>query len=328
MRKSRFLAGLAAIAIGAAGVPASAQTSVPVTLENPGGSRVMFVEEIDGTPLEALDFGTSRSLPFKVRVVDDQFDREGFTVSATMTNLYATDGLGNVDYDLQEIASAQVSLGSVAGPSALDVSAVVQPVLDTVTSLTDPIICNLLGFTPLDPTDGCTINGTSVAGKLTSLTLPADVLAQLPKLPLIPQPVETGAFTNPEHGVGTVGAADPTPSVLDPTSLDVLGGDALPVDLSALDSLLDQLVAGADDSAIIDSTALLNELGQTLNLGALLPAQVATLLASTQATVQNLTLGNILSQTGTYVSLPTLNVSTATAAAGDYKGTLVVTALQ
>jgi hypothetical protein len=328
MRKSRFLAGLAAIAIGAAGVPAQAQTNVPVTLSNPAGSRVMYVENVNGSTLTALEFGTSRSLPFRVRVVDNQFDREGFTVSATMTNLYGLDEVGEVDYNLDRIDSADVRLGSVASPSALDVSAVVQPIIDTVTTLTDPVICNLLGFTPLNLTDGCSFSTADVVGKATSLTLPADVLAQLPKLPLIPQPVAAGPFTNPEHGVGTVGAGDPDKSVLTPTSRQVLAGDAAPVDLSALQSLLDTLVAGADDSALIDSTALLTKIGETLPISSLLPDQVATLVASTQATVDALTLGNILSQTGTYVSLPTLNVSTDNAAAGSYKGTLVVTALQ
>ena len=325
MRKSRFLAGLAALAVLAVGVPAQAQTSpVDVLLENPGGTRVVHVENLDGSVLEELDFGTSRSLPFRVRVVDDAFDREGFQVTASMTNLYRADELGNVDYDLDDIASADVSLGSVASPSALDVKAVVQPVLDTVTTLTNPVICNLLGFTPLVLNDGCTINTNDIVGKVVEVTAPQDLLNQLPKLPLVPQPVTTGPFTNAEYGSGTVGFADPTPSALEPTSLQVLGGDASPVDLSALTTLVDAL----SDTALIDPATLLTQLGQTLPLGSLLPAQVAELLAATTATVNTLTLSNILSQTGTYVSLPTLNVNSAGAEAGDYKGTLVITALQ
>jgi hypothetical protein len=325
MRKSRFLAGLAALSVLAVGVPAQAQTSpVDVLLENPGGTRVVHVENVDGTPLEELDFGTSRSLPFKIRVVDNAFDREDFQVTATMTNLYRTDANGNVSYALDHIDSADISLGSVASPSALDVKALVQPVLDTVTTITNPTICNVLGFTPLNLTDGCTINGTAVTGKLTELTLPQDVLNQLPKLPLVPQAVTTGPFTNPEYGAGSLGAGDPAKTNVAPTARQVLGGSASPVDLSALQALVDGLTA----SALIDPVALLAELGQTLPISSLLPTQVTELLASTTVLVEDLELSNIISQTGTYVSLPTLKVNSTGAEAGDYKGTLVVTALQ
>ena len=324
MRKSRFLAGLAVLALGATALPASAQTSpVDVLLENPGGTRVLHVENLDGTRLEALDFGTSRSLPFRVRVVDDAFDREDFAVDATMTNLYRLDETGAVDDSLAHIASAKVTLGSASAPGALDVKAVIQPVLDTVTTLTDPVICNLLGFTPLNLLDGCTIHGTDVLGQVTELVATPELLAQLPKLPLVPQAVETGSFEHAEYGAG-VGAGRGPAGAADPTALQVLGGDASPVDLSALTTLANS----RPDVDLIDAGALLGELGQTLPVSTLLPAQLATLLASTTATVQALSLDDILSQTGTYLSLPTLNVDDAGAAPGDYKGTLVITALQ
>ena len=325
MRKSRFLAGLAALAIGAVSFPASAQTPSPVDvlLENPSGTRVLHVEDLQGNELSKLDFGTSRSLPFRVRVVDDAFDREGFTVEATMTNLYRTNSAGAVDYDLEPIASEKVTLGSASSPSALDVKAVVRPVLNTVTTIASPAICQLLGLTALGSSTGCTINGTDVVGKVTELTATEALLAQLPKLPLVPQPVETGKFLNAEYGAG-VGIGQAPEGALDPTALDVLGGDALAVDLSGLTALANDV----PDIDLIDAGALLTELGQTLPVSKLLPEQVTALVAATTATVKLLTLDDVLSQTGTYLSLPTLNVDSSDAEPGDYKGTLVITALQ
>jgi hypothetical protein len=323
MRKSRLLAGLVTLALGSAALPAHAD-NVTVSLSNPGGSRTVYVEKVDGTALTTLDFGTSRSLPFKVRVVDDKFDREPFTVTATMTKLYQTGLGGTPDFAKTPISSAQVSLGSVAGPSALDVKAVVQPLLNTVTTITDPVICHALGLTIAANLNPCTVNLADVAGKVQELTLPQDVLATLPKLPLVPQPVVGGPFTNPQYAIGAA-VGDPNATNTAPTSRQVLGGDASPVDLSALDSL----VAAISSANLIDPAALLNRLGQTLPLGSLLPAQLTTVVSSTTATAKALSLSNILSQTGTYVSLPSLNVTVpAGADAGDYKGTLVVTAMQ
>lgn len=329
MRKTRLLAGLATLAVVASAFPASAQVVDPppveVLLQNPGGSRVLVVENLDGTPLTKLDFGTSRSMPFRVRVVDDTFDREDFNVTATMTNLYRADALGNVDYGLPEIASDDIALGSMSTVGALDVKAVVQPVLDTVTTIDNGVICQLLGLTALPAP--CQLVGTDVLGKLTEVTLPTQALASL-DLPLVPDGIETGPFTNPEHGFGTLGFADPTPSALAPTPRRVLGGDASPLDLSALDDVL----AGLSAASLIDTNALLGEFGNLpLNT---LPQPLVTelidsLLNSTTVVTEALTLDDILNQTGQYLSTPTLDVTVPVGAEqGDYKGTLVITAMQ
>ena len=242
-----------------------------------------------------------------------------------MTNLYLADDLGNVDYALPEIASADVALGSMSSVGALDVQAVVQPVLDTVTTIDNGLLCQLLGVTTLPVP--CQLQGSDVLGKVTRLTLPLDALQSL-KLPLVPTGIETGPFTNPEHGENTLGFADPTKSGVDATALRVLGGDADPLDLSALDGL----VAALPATSLIDTNALLAEF-PALKLNLLSQELVAELLddllTSTTVVAEDLSLTNILNQTGAYVSTPTLDITVPPGAkAGDYRGTLVITAMQ
>lgn len=335
MRKSRFLAGLAAIAIGAAGVPASAQTPVPVTLSNPAGSRTLYVESLDGTALNALDFGTGRSVPFRVRVVDSAFSRQQFSVSATMTHLYQAPN-GVVNQAATPIMSSDVALGRQASPlNVHSVTAILQPVLDTTSRLLDPLACTALGLTssvlaPLNGLPGgtgCTLTTNDILGKVTEVTVPVD-LNNLPALPLVPQMNETGAFTEAEYGVGTAGAGDAratgAPAA---TPRRVLSGTALPTDLGPMQNALSALNLG---TALVDNNALLQQLQATYPaLTSLAPATISGIVTNTVATLNTLTLANILKQTGTYVALPTLDVTVpAGASAGGYKGTLVVTALQ
>jgi hypothetical protein len=335
MRKSRLLAGLATLALGATALPAHAQTAVPVTLSNPTGSRTLYVENLDGSSLSALDFGTGRSVPFRVRVADSAFSRTPFSVSATMTNLYQAPN-GSVDQALTPIASSQLALGRQATPLSINsVTAIVQPVLDTTSRLLDPIACTALGLTSsaltavggLPAGTGCTLTTNDVLGKVTSINVPVD-LSNLPALPLVPQANETGAFTNAEYGLGTVGAGDSratgAPAA---TPRKVLSGTVLPTDLLPMQNALSALNLG---TALVDNNAVLQQLQATYPaLATLAPSALSGLLTNTVATLNQLTLGNILKQTGSYVALPTLDVTVpAGASAGGYKGTLVVTALQ
>jgi hypothetical protein len=336
MRKSRLLAGLAALAIGATALPAHAQTAVPVTLTNPAGSRTLYVEGLDGSALQALDFGTGRSVPFRVRVVDSAFNRQQFSVSATMTNLYQAPN-GSVDQSLTPIASSQVSLGRQVAPLSLNnVKAIVQPVVDTTSRLLDPISCAALGLTTsllpavgsLPGGTGCTLSTNDIMGKVTEVTVPID-LNNLPALPLVPQANETGAFTNAEYGLGTAGAGDSrginAPAA---TPKQVLSGSTiLTTDLGPLQTALSALNTG---TALVDNNVLLQQLQATYPaLAGLAPSAVSGLVNNTIVTLNQLTLANLLKQTGTYIALPTLDVNVpAGATAGGYKGTLVVTALQ
>ncbi|HEX2849133.1 MAG TPA: hypothetical protein VHN98_01210 [Acidimicrobiales bacterium] len=316
-------------------IPAGAQTNVGVTLTNPSSSRTLYVEDMAGQPLNTLAFGTNRSLPFRVRVVDNAFSRQQFTVNASMTNLYVDNG-GNPDPAQPSIPSSQVSLGSQATPlNILNVAAQVQPLVDTVSTITDTTICSVLGvaLAPVNGTNACQLTTSGLTGTVQDLTVPIN-LSNLTNLPLLPQANETGNFPWAEYGAGTAGATDTagknaeTAASQTPTQRRMISGQ--PVSDATVLSALDTVLGAVPQSSLVPTATVVSALQSTYSTtwGLLSQAQITTILANTLATAQALVPGQILSQTGTYMSLPTLNVDTTGAAAGDYLGTLVVTALQ
>lgn len=330
MKTQRLIGALAATAAVAALVagPAAAASEVSITVTNGGdGSRTLFVEDLLGAPLTQLDFGDSRSLPFRVRVEDATMDREGFTVSSTMTNLYRDPGDGPLEWD-QVITSDNLAIGNPINPlDVSDVAAQVQPVFDTVTTITDLVLCADLGL-PLIDGSSCELALADVTGIVQDLAATVD-LADLSNLPLLPQAAEPGAFTSADFG--GVAADDPSkPATVTPTNRKLLGGQVVSTTalLDSLDATLAGVLAGLPFADTIDETVFQNAL--VAELGVLSTTQIDTILASpTVATVQNLLATHVLSQTGKYQSHPTLNITIPDGApVGSLKGTLTVTAIQ
>ncbi len=332
MPKPRLVAGLAALALGAAvAAPATAQTSVGVSLSNPGSSRTLYVENMAGQALSSLDFGTGRSMPFRVRVVDDAFSRQAFSVSASMTNLYKNNG-GSPDTSQPSIPSSQVSLGSQVMPlDVLSVKAAVQPLVNTVSTITDGVICGLLKLPLLS--NVCTITQTGLTGALQVLDVPVD-LSSLGNLPLLPQANETGNFAWAEYGAGTAGAGDTAGKAAETAAGQTASHRTVvsgaPITTAAVLNPLTTALNALPQSTLIPTATLVNALRSALGAvwDLLSATQITTVVNSTVATVQSVIPSQILNQSGTYMSMPTLNVDTTGAAAGDYLGTLVVTALQ
>lgn len=329
MRRTRFLAVATTAAVVAVAVPAAAQTNVGVTLNNTGSSRTLYVEDLSGQQLSTLAFGTNRSLPFRVRVVDSSFARQSFTVNATMTNLYVDDQ-GSIDHT-KEIASSNVTLGSQATPlNVLSVSAAVKPVVDTVSTITDSTICATLGLVPslVDGINACRPTAANLAGNVQNVTVPVD-LSNLANLPLLPQANESGAFTNAEYGAGTAGAGDPDAgSAPTATARRLMAGSRVDTAavLAPLHAALNTTV-GTVVSADAVKEALAAQFPATWAL--LSSTQINSIVSSTVATVDALVASHVTSQSGTYISLPKLDVEVPSGApAGSYRGTLVVTALQ
>lgn len=320
MRKSPVAAVIAALLLATFAAPSHGQTAVGVTLATGTGSRTLFVEDMLGQELTSLDFADTRSLPFRVRVVDSDFDRQAFNVSATMTNMYLDED-GTLTYDTQ-IDAADVSLGSQLQPlNIFDVDATVRPLVDTVTTVTDATLCSLLGLTG----SGCEISLSGLVGTIQTVELPVD-LDNLPALPLVPQANETGAFTNAEYTAG-VGAADPSPGGAAATARRLVAGGVGP---SGLLDEIEGLLVTTPVGALVPVESVVEALVAAYPLIGTLPVgTVSDLIANTTGDVVPLTLNEILAQSGTYMSLPTLNVNVpAGTTAGDYRGTLVVTALQ
>lgn len=323
-RRPLPLLGAALTAAALVAAPAAAQTSVDVTLNNGvSGTRVLFVEDVTGSPLTSLDFGSARSLPFRVRVEDTTMSRDGFSVNATMTNLYRDNG-GTLDY-ASKIASENLAISNPLNSlGVVDVSAQVQPLVDTVTTITDPAMCLVLTL----GTSPCQLSLTGLVGQVQTVTSVVN-LSDLSNLPLLPQAAEIGAFTAPDYQ--GAGAADPAkPGAFTPTSKRMLAGSpvATPAVLTALKTTLDGIVAGLPSEQVVNDDTLIA--GAVALLGALTADQVTAILNSpTVVTVQNLLGDHVLSQTGKYSSNPMLNVTIPQdAPAGSFKGTLVVTAIQ
>lgn len=323
-RRPLPLLGAALTAAALVAAPAAAQTSVDVTLNNGvSGTRVLFVEDVTGSPLTSLDFGSARSLPFRVRVEDTTMSRDGFSVNATMTNLYRDNG-GTLDY-ASKIASENLAISNPLNSlGVVDVSAHVQPLVDTVTTITDPAVCLALTL----GTSPCQLSLTGLVGEVQTVTSVVN-LSDLSNLPLLPQAAEIGAFTAPDYQ--GAGAADPAkPGAFTPTSKRMLAGSpvATPAVLTALKTTLDGIVAGLPSEQVVNDDTLIA--GAVALLGALTADQVTAILNSpTVVTVQNLLADHVLSQTGKYSSNPMLNVTIPEGApAGSFRGTLVVTAIQ
>jgi hypothetical protein len=323
VRRRFVAAGLAAVLLVPLAVSAAAE-EVTVAVSNPGGSRTLIVEDLDGNALTTLDFGTSRAHPFRVRVVDQDMDRAGYQVVSSMTNLYKKTGPGTYDYATQ-IGSGDVSIDYSSTPlNVTDVTALVSPVFD----VTGDLLCTVLGVVPGN--SACVIE--DVEGLLQDVPLTVD-LGNLTNLPLLPGQGTSGPYDDPDY-VG-VGVADPAkPGTFTPTSIP-LGSTSLGGDLSGIQDSLDTLIAGLPTNQLVDTDALLSEvqglLGPVFDLLGVVPGlpTVDALMADLTATLVDLTGVNILGQSGDLRAYPILNVDVpGTAATGDYEGTYSVTLIQ
>lgn len=328
----RVAAGTAvAVALASASFSASAD-NVAVSVNNPGGSRTLYVESMLGQPLTSLDFGAMRSQPFRVRVVDSTMDRAGFTVSATMTNLYKADG-STLDFTTM-IPSANLSVGYATSPiSVKGVSVLVQPVWDLGSTVGGTLCTTIQTLQVLNGlTSSCVINLQDVKGKLQTVPL-ASGLNDLPSLPLVPQLGDSGAFDNPAFA-GVASTAPKPAGAPGATSKRLVQGTALNTGavLAKIQTALNAATSSLPLADKVDTTVVTSLLRDALTapvFDALTDAQVQELLNSLVATLNTLAPADVLGQSGTYLSFPVLNVSVPGGSAkGEYKGTLVVTGLQ
>lgn len=329
----RVVAGTAvALSLVTAASFSASADNVAVSVNNPGGSRTLYVESMLGQPLTNLDFGALRSQPFRVRVVDSAMDRAGFTVSATMTNLYKAEGTG-VDFTTL-IPSSKLSVGYATSPvSAKDVTALVQPLLDLGGTVGGTLCTTIQALQVLNGISAnCVINLQDVTGKLQTVPLTAD-LSALPSLPLVPQVGDSGFFDDPAYA-GVAATAPRPASAPDATSKRLVQGTALstaPV-LSRIQTALTSTLSGMRLADKVDTTVVTSLVRDALTADVfkeLSTSEVQQVVNALTATVNDLTPTNVLGQSGTYLSFPVLNVAVPEGTPkGDYKGTLVVTGLQ
>ena len=324
---SRRLAVLAALAALVAAVVGPAQADeVTVSLDNPGGSRTLYVENVLGSPLTSLEFGTTRSQPFRVRVVDQTMDRSGFQVLTTMSNLYMVDG---ASYDWAEkILSSEAAIAYPPNPlNLIDARAVVTPVFNMSETLTGALC------TTVQVAGGsCTSAVNAVEGLRQTVDLAVD-LADVNSLPLIPQSGEVGDFTSADYS--GIGADDPNkPGSFTPTNRRVISGavNTAASTITAVSTALQALVAGQPASSLVDEDTLAGALRSAMGgpvYDALSSTVIGQIISGLTATVQAIAASDIVGQSGTYLSYPQLDVNVPTGTTpGSYQGTLVVTAVQ
>lgn len=376
MNRSRLLGALAATAgLLALGTPALAVTAtcsgtpttcvagVPVSLGAVGGIRQFTVETVSGTDLTSIPLGTGGSYPFRTHVQDTGYSNltNGYTVSATMSNLYLQSG---ATHDLAvKVPSSDVSLTYGSSPlSALGLSVADLPKLSVSGTLgscaTLPsAVQSVLGLSALgvvlDPSNLTVVNlctalgagvpiATTVDGALQTLT---PTLSSLLDLPTALTGGTPGAFTNPAYA-GTVGASDPAASGAPAaTSLNIMTGTpgmtaGLTTALTnALNTALSgvPLVTSNDAGARTTLAALIGQLtgsasstvstlGNAVNL--LTATQQASLLSTLASSVVAPQLTDIQAVDGNYYGFPLLHATPTAPVAGTYDGTLTVTFVQ
>ena len=310
----------------AAALPALADPVV-VSLEDSLGSRQFEVQNITGGQLSTIDLGNGGSQPFRTVVTDSEFKNltSGYSVSATMNNLYLEDGNGGYTWGTS-VPSSDLSLDYGTSPlSALGVSFPVVPQLTVsgtlqscadldsttksvlglsslgaVLDLTDTALLNLCSALLTADNLGVTATVDSTVQQITSDLTSALALTELPTALTGATP---GTFDNADYSVGTIGAGDAGGKAGAPaaTSLGIMTGT--PGMVSALQGVITTKVnaaigglplTSATDPAKTTIAALLEELGASTNTAV---ANVATALGALDAAQQSAVLNTLSSVT-------------------------------
>lgn len=357
MRRLTVIAPLAALLAASAAGPASGITtshSTTVMLDASVGSRQFFVEDLTGSDLTTLSIDRDGKQPFRVRVVDTNFATvaQDYEIDATLNNLYKDADVGgpkipssafSIGFGASKLSAAGVSfpvrpsyLLSGEIPSCTDLA--LEPgVLGTITALTEPTLCGLLGL------GGKTITSLPVSGALKTVVPSAAQLTSLLNLPVQLDGTTGGTFTNADYQNG-IGADDDSGSGagtavglmtgntdLDLTdTLDSIITGALPASTAPLTSVTDTgskiPLANVLNALSASGDSTLGQLGQAI--GDLDIAQRSALLNELTATLVPLSLSNILELTGTYASFPVLTAAATAPVSGTYSGTMTVTFVQ
>jgi hypothetical protein len=307
-RRARLVvtgAALTTLAASTAGAFADSSSSVPVTTVVVTGTRTLTVTDPTGASIGAngLPLGAGHGGALLVNVTDTNYKNAGYQVSATMTNLYPWSA-GAFDFNGTAIPSGAISVSYPAGLLDLvDVKSLVSPVVKLTGTIT-------LGAVPLpisisQTVDGAVTTAQSLADTVTKSTL-ASVLTQLPV---------------------TLQTSHPNP-----TSLNLMSGNAQQPVASALVSALNAAYGGDTvqqllTAGLLDQNAVVSAVAQQAGItpDMITNAERTAIMTSLTGTIDSLS-GSIVGQSGSYNTMPALSINVpASAAAGTYRGQLVVT---
>lgn len=358
-RRVATAAALTAAMAAASAVGATAdETTISTTLGT--SSRQLSVVDLTGATLDELALTPGTPATFRVSVTDSGvLPTDGFSVAATLNNLYRVETGGGYDFATQ-IPSAEVTLdyaanalgmagnllsfspdellSTVGAVDCADVAAALATTEAALSVLTDPL-CGVTGLLLGDP-DGITATDLPLdASVLSAIDLGALATSALP-IGVDAADLDTGAFTVADcaNGIGagdagcggTTGTArtmmvgtaatDPLPTAL----VDVINAARTATDVVGTDGVTTTtaVLTALQDAAATDVV----DLGAALaGYGA---ADLETLVnALFEVTPVAPDLAGILSVTGTYHAFPRLTVDPSSAVAGQYGGTLTITLL-
>jgi hypothetical protein len=322
-------------------VPAHATSqsgSVVISLNTSGPSsagRTLLLYDTAGQPLSALDL-SSGTKSFVAEVLDSSYGLAGFTVQASMSNLY---GYNNGTWSCT--ASIPSSSVSIATPSSLlDLSGL-------GSSLTPKFVVNgnlssvlgslvtTLGLSTATVTNaavtglGQTLSQSQLAGGATGQIIGSQLSTLAGDLPVQLLAGSGGAFANP--------AADPTgancgQSGSSATQVGVMNGVSNTAGLNSdLSGVLSQLPSQSATTYITDGymdsnsvvSAVATALGIPINLLSPFTSAIENTLTVSLASTP-LTSG-LTTESGTYASSPAMTVNTTGVPNGSYRGTLTIT---
>ena len=355
-----------ACAVGVAG-PAFAgpdidgsPTATEVSLSTPApGSRQLSVLDLAGQPLTNLPLRAGVPQPFRVRVQDTGVGQltttvdgavvtnasTGFTVTATMNNLYAGGSPSATDV----IPASDIAVGFPTGgakKALADVTVLPRTVLSgTIAGCASLLALPALsGLSALSGAglDLCNAVGTGVT--LAPLEVTSDTAQQVADLVDVPFALagqEAGAFTLADY-INGIGGDDTRGDGAGTGRTLLTGTPGVTAALTAaLNTALAPLAAQPATSATGANaqTAVADVMGKLATvpslaslytaLSSLTPTQIAAVLSSLNAALQPITLADITGVTGTYESFPILTASPSQpTAGGTYKGTMTVTLVQ
>lgn len=354
-RRLAVLGAVSALAFAVIG-PAFSTTST-VTLTDVSGSRTLTVTDVSGTTLDAatVSTGAGASIPFVTNVMDVLYDNLSYDVDASMSNLYLVDAASGTGFD----CGVYVPAGDLAisWPTEAfgvdDVEALVTDVVFNISStLSDSgdatlntVLLDATGLVlgaGLGPADISRSGQGLVQSTLSDVALQSALSGEvLDELPLRISVGMAAPFSAAADHSSCVGGAT------SPTSINLQSGDPNAFDLTELAAEVEAAVgtlAGAvsgghltEDEVLgaLFSDAALTEIQTkvtTLGLQAEWASYVDTTLVGA-GSLNDVSIGTLVGQTGTYTSVPSLDVAsdlnvTGTPPAGvanAYRGELVIT---
>jgi hypothetical protein len=340
---------VAGVVLGAALVGAAASAGTPARAASSGsalitytqtsgsgpGGRTLALYNSSGQALSSLDLSQGAN-SFEAAVTDTNYTQTGFSVTATMSNLY---GYSAGTYNCsQKIPSTDISLSSPSGLlEATGISGAATPSITLSGNLTSILGSVLLGALGLSSANITNMPVTATSQALTEAQLAGGHTGELigtvlsganTDLPIAISSASGGAFTNP--------AADPSGASCgvtgsSATSIDVENGSANATGLlSDVTSVVNSLGSPTTATTLISdgwlsASNVMTQVSQTLGVPlADISGLQSAILAALTPTVASVP-GTGVTVNGQYNATPVMSINASGVASGTYQGQLTVT---